>query len=68
MNQPEKIQLKPDLLEETLEELKDVINILQLLSVELSVNEDDEHILRSISVVEKMLQSTVKNLQQKKSN
>lgn len=50
---------------ETLEEqTKDAINILQLLEVELSANEDDEHTIRTVSIVEKMLQEHLHTLQQ----
>lgn len=50
---------------ETLEEqTKDAINILQLLEVELSANEDDNHIIRTVSIVEKMLQEHLRTLQQ----
>ena len=45
-------------LKENLEEqIRDAMNILQLLEVELSANEDDEHIIRTVSIVEKILKS-----------
>lgn len=46
------------------EQTKDAINILQLLTVELSANEDDEHTIRAVSIVEKILKSNLKLLQQ----
>lgn len=46
------------------EQIKDVINITQLLLVELAANDDDTHILRSVGIIEKMLQSTLKNVEQ----
>ena len=50
-------------LKENLEEqIRDAMNILQLLEVELSANEDDEHIIRTVSIVEKILKSSVELL------
>lgn len=46
------------------EQTKDAINILQLLEVELAANEDDSHIIRTVAIVEKMLQKHLKSLQQ----
>lgn len=40
------------------EQIRDAMNILQLLEVELSANEDDEHIIRTVSIVEKILKSS----------
>ena len=39
------------------EQIRDAMNILQLLEVELSANEDDEHTIRTVSIVEKILKS-----------
>ena len=51
-------------LKENLEEqIKDAINILQLLIVELSANEDDEHTIRAVTIVEKILKSHLELLQ-----
>ena len=44
------------------EQIRDAMNILQLLEVELSANEDDEHIIRTVSIVEKILKSSVELL------
>ena len=50
-------------LKENLEEqIRDAMNILQLLEVELSANEDDEHIIRTVSIVEKILKSSLELL------
>ena len=50
-------------LKENLEEqIRDAMNILQLLEVELSVNEDDEHIIRTVSIIEKILKSSLELL------
>ena len=51
-------------LEVLTEQTKDAINILQLLEVELAANEDDEHIIRTVSIVQKMLQEHLSTLQQ----
>ena len=48
------------------EQIKDAINVLQLLMAELTATQEDPHIFRSVSIVEKMLQSILANLQQKK--
>lgn len=50
--------------ESTEEQIKDAINVLQLLMEELTINQDDTHILRSISIVLKILQSAISSLQQ----
>ena len=44
------------------EQIIDALNILQLLEVELSANEDDEHIIRTVSIVEKILKSSLELL------
>ena len=50
-------------LKENLEEqIRDAMNILQLLEVELSANEDDEHIIRTVSIAEKILKSSLELL------
>ncbi len=53
-----------DALEILSEQTKDTINILQLLKISLAENEDDPHILRTIHIVEKMLQEHLSTLQQ----
>lgn len=53
-----------ELWKSTEEQLKDAINILQLLMTELTVNQDDPHIFRSVGIVEKMLRTVLSNLQQ----
>ena len=44
------------------EQIRDAMNILQLPEVELSANEDDEHIIRTVSIVEKILKSSLELL------
>lgn len=53
-----------ELRESTVEQIKDAINILQLLVEELTINQDDTHILRSINIVLKILQAALSSLQQ----
>lgn len=55
-----------ELWENTEEELRNTINILQLLITELAVNCDDPHISRSVGIAERMLQTILNNLQQLK--
>lgn len=51
-------------LKETLEEqTKDTINILQLLETSLAENEDDPHIIRTVNILQKMLQEHLRTLQ-----
>ena len=57
---------KAELWENSVEEVKDAINILQLLMEELTENQDDEHIIRSVGITEKILQRALSNLQQMK--
>lgn len=52
-----------ELIENLEEQIKDAINILQLLAVELSANEDDEHTIRAVSIVEKILKAHLELLQ-----
>ncbi len=52
--------------ENTVEELMDGINVLQLLREELAGNQDDPHIIRSVGIVLKILQSALSHLQQMK--
>ena len=51
-------------LKEILEEqTKDVINILQLFETSLAENEDDPHIIRTVAIIQKMLQEHLSTLQ-----
>lgn len=58
----------PELWENTEEELRNAINVLQLLMIELAANCDDPHIARSAGIVEGMLQTILSNLQQLKAD
>lgn len=57
---------KTELWEKTMEEIKDGINVLQLLREELTANQDDDHIIRSVGITLKILQSALSNLQHMK--
>ena len=50
------------LYENAVEDIKDAINVLQLLREELTRNEDDSHIIRSVNITLKILQSALSNL------
>ncbi len=41
------------------EELEEVLNIMQLLEISLAENEDDEHIIRSLHVLQRMVKSVM---------
>lgn len=57
---------KMELWENAVEEIKDGINVLQLLREELTANQDDDHIIRSVGIALKILQSALSNLQHMK--
>ena len=52
-----------DLKENLEEQTKDTINILQLLETSLAENEDDPHIIRTVAIIQKMLQEHLRTLQ-----
>ena len=54
----------PELWENTEEELRNAINVLQLLMTEINANYDDPHILRSVGIAEGMLRTVLSNLVQ----
>lgn len=58
----------PELWENTEEELRNAINVLQLLMAELTANSDAPHISRSVGIAEGMLQTILSSLQQLKSD
>lgn len=57
-----------ELWENTEEELRNTINVLQLLMTELTANYDDPHILRSVGIAEGMLQTVLSSLLQLKND
>ena len=58
----------PELWENTEEELRNAINVLQLLMAELAANCDDPHIFRSVGIAEGMMQTALNNLQRLKAD
>lgn len=50
-------------IEDTIEDIKDAVNILQLLAQELVINQDDPHILRSIGIALKILDSALQHME-----
>lgn len=57
-----------ELWENTEEELRNAVNVLQLLMTELTANYDDPHIFRSVGIVEGMLHMVLNNLQHLKAD
>lgn len=53
-----------ELWENAVDELMDGINVLHLLRAELAKNQDDEHIIRSVGIVLRILKSAVLHLRQ----
>lgn len=61
--------IQTELLEDVEDQVLDAMNVTHLLIEELRANEDDEHIIRSVSVIEKILMKAVegfKELEEKK--
>ena len=53
-----------ELWEKAVDELMDGINVLHLLRAELAENQDDEHIIRSICIVLRILKCSLLHLRQ----
>ena len=52
-------------LKESIEEqILDAINITHLLTEELTSNEDDSHVIRSVGIIGKILNGVLENLKQ----
>lgn len=51
-------------LETLIEQTKDTINILQLLEISLAENEDDPNIIRTVTIINKLLQQHLATLHQ----
>lgn len=41
------------------EDMKDILNIAQLLIISLEINEEDDHVIRSINVIQRMIKSII---------
>lgn len=48
------------ILEKLEDDMGDIRNIVQLLGMSLCNNEDDTHIIRTISVIDKMIEAVIK--------
>lgn len=46
-------------LESIREDMEDVLNIVQLLAISLEDNEEDGHIIRSVHVIQKMIEAVI---------
>ncbi|MDE6056367.1 MAG: hypothetical protein K2G55_21995 [Lachnospiraceae bacterium] len=53
-----------ELKESIVEQILDAINITHLLTEELTSNEDDSHIIRSVGIIGKILDGALENLKQ----
>lgn len=51
-----------ELKESILEQIEDALNIIHLLTEELNVAEEDSHIIRSVSIIGKILDAALGNL------
>ena len=47
--------------EKLVDDMKDLLNIVQLLALTLESNEEDGHIIRSVYIIEKMVRSIMDN-------
>ena len=52
-----------DLRENVEEQLNDAVNVLHLLMSELEADEEDQHYLRSVGIVEKMIKTAIADIQ-----
>lgn len=59
-----KERIEADLLEDVEDQVLDAMNVTHLLIEELRANEDDEHIIRSVSVIEKILMQAVEGFKE----
>ena len=55
---------REELKESIEEQILDAINITHLLTEELTSNEDDSHIIRSVGIIGKILNAALENLKQ----
>lgn len=56
--------IQTELLEDVEDQVLDAMNVTHLLIEELRANEDDEHIIRSVSVIEKILMQAVEGFKE----
>lgn len=55
---------REELKENIEEQIQDAINIIQLLTEELTATEEDAHIIRSVGIIGKILNVALENLKQ----
>lgn len=41
------------------EDMKDILNIVQLLAISLEDNEEDDHVIRSVNVIQRLIKSVI---------
>ena len=46
-------------LESIREDMKDILNIVQLLTISLEDNEEDDHVIRSVNVIQRLIKSVI---------
>lgn len=51
-----------ELKESIMEEIEDAVNITHLLTEELRANEDDSHVIRSVGIIRKILETSLEDL------
>lgn len=56
--------IQTELLEDVEDQVLDAMNVTHLLIEELRANEDDEHIIRSVSIIEKILMQAVEKFKE----
>lgn len=45
------------------EDMKDILNIVQLLTISLENNEEDEHVIRSVNVIQRQIKSIIDKME-----
>lgn len=45
------------------EDMKDILNIVQLLTISLENNEEDEHVMRSVNVIQRLIKSVIDKME-----
>ncbi len=50
-------------LESIREDMKDILNIVQLLIISLENNEEDEHVIRSVNVIQRLIKSVIDKME-----
>ena len=45
------------------EDMKDILNIVQLLIISLENNEEDEHVIRSVNVIQRLIKLVIDKME-----